>query len=212
MSVTAETVSVLFLLMPGFIASRVLDTAITRKDQGAAGKIVEALIFSFLIYAISQFYFEWTPLVVSTNADAGITYQFTQDYGLVAFVLVASIAIPAVVGACIHHDAHTAVLRWLKVTDKTSRSSVWQDVYISETRHVVVHLTEGRRIYGWPMYFSHDPTGSYIYLFQPAWLTKEGEYLETETHGILIKNDMIRYIEFMKKPEEDLKKVATGTV
>jgi|SRR5690606_35195619 len=195
--------------MPGFLASRVLDVAITRKSDNAANRLVEALIFSFVIYALAQFFYEWAPLVTAEGSTGShASYKFTDNYGLVAFVLGASVIVPAVVGAFIHHDWHTALFRALRITDKTSRSSVWQDVYTSEKRHVVVHLIDGRRVYGWPMYVSHDPKDSYIYLFQPAWITASNNYLETGTHGMLIRNDLIRVIEFMKRPEENLRKAA----
>lgn len=208
MSVTAETLSILFLLMPGFLASRVLDIAITRKADSAAGRLIEALIFSFLIYAVAQFFFDWTPLVTADVANGQTNYKFTGNHGLVAFVIAASVVVPAITGAFIHHDWHTSFFRALRITDKTSRSSVWQDVYTSQKRHVVVHLRDGRRVYGWPMYVSHDPKDSYIYLFQPAWLTTDGTYIETGTHGILICNDTIRMIEFMKRSNEELRKSA----
>jgi hypothetical protein len=205
MNISIETLNILFLLMPGFISSRVLDTVITRKKSGMPEKVIEALIFSFLIYVISSLLFNWAPLFTAEKTQQATIYSFSKNYGLIFFVLLLSMALPLILGAIIHHDRHTAFFRFLKVTDKTSRSSVWQDVYVSEKRHVVVHLNDGRRIYGWPMYFSHDPADSFIYLFQPAWITNEQKYIEAGTHGILIKNEMILFVEFMKKHGEDLK-------
>ncbi|MEX0730267.1 MAG: DUF6338 family protein [Aquisalimonadaceae bacterium] len=205
MNISVEALNILFLLMPGFISSRVLDAVITRKSSSISEKIIEALIFSFLIYAISSLVFNWAPLFIAETTQHAVIYTFSKDYWLISSVLFHSLALPLILGAIIHHDLHTALFRSLKVTDKTSRSSVWQDVYVSEKRHVVVHLNDGRRIYGWPMYFSHDPTDSFIYLFQPAWITKDQKYVEAGTHGILIKNEMILFVEFMKKHGEDLK-------
>lgn len=210
MNITYETLNILFLLIPGFISTTILNSVATRKNKDNFGKITEALIFSFLIYAITNIVYEWAPLMTSIqDEETTSSYVLSSDAKLIIVTLSLSIVIPLIIGALIHNDLHTKVFRLLKITDKTSRSSVWQDSYINEKRRVTVTLKDERRIYGWPMYYSHDPQDSHIYLFQPAWLNDEGEYIECGTHGMLIKNEDIDIIEFMKKENEDLKQVNT---
>jgi len=204
MEITQETINVLFLLIPGLISARFMETVITRDSLDNFGKISEALVFSFVIYVLVDMAVEWQPLV--TQQKQGESYQVSliANTQVLAVTLLFSVVVPLVVGWFIHNDIHTKAFRWLKITDKTSRSTVWQDVYVSEKRHVLVVLKDGRRIYGWPMYYSHRPKESYLYLFQPAWVDDQGEFTECGTHGILISNSDIEFVEFMKKPGEDL--------
>lgn len=207
MSLTYETINILFLLIPGFISIRVLDTVITRKNGDTASTVVEAFVFSFLIYTFVNLFYTWEPLVKSKVIDKVSEYTFTSDLKLLSLTLVLSVILPLIFGAFIHNDLHTKILRHLKITDKTSRSSVWQDVYINEKRHVTAHLKDGRRIYGWPMYYSHNSLEPHLYLFQPAWITDDGKYIECGTHGILLKNEDVEIIEFMPLKDEDLSKL-----
>jgi hypothetical protein len=61
MEITQETINVLFLLMPGFVAGRVLDTVVTRENGDTFARISEALVFSFLIYSATNFAMDWEP-------------------------------------------------------------------------------------------------------------------------------------------------------
>ncbi len=206
MNLTYETINIFFLLLPGFISTRILDSVITRNDRDNLSRITEALVFSFIIYAIANIAHKWEPIIKPLKTDETYQYVITNDTGLLILILFLSIAVPLVLGAFIHNDLHTKLFRYLKITDKTSRSSVWQDSYINEKRHVVVTLKDERRLYGWPMYYSHNPKESHIYLFQPAWINDKDEFIECETHGILIKNEDVDVIEFMKIKDEDISK------
>lgn len=192
--------------MPGFVSGRVLDTVVTRENGDTFAKIAEALVFSFLIYSATNFVMDWEPLVSQTTTAAGSQYAFSTNLPLLAMTLGLSFVLPLVVGAFIHNDIHTRLFRFLHITDKTSRTTVWQDVYVNEKRHVLVSLKDGRRIYGWPMYYSHRPKENHLYLFQPAWVDDEGIFIECATHGVLLDYTNIEFIEFMTQKNEDLSK------
>jgi hypothetical protein len=204
MEITQETINVLFLLMPGFVSSIILDTVVTRDSGDTFTKITEALVFSFLIYSATNFFMDWEPLVSQTTSESGNEYTFSTNLPLLAMTLSLSILLPLIIGALIHNDIHTKLFRFLHITDKTSRTTVWQDVYVNEKRHVLVTIKDGRRVYGWPMYYSHRPKENHLYLFQPAWVTNEGEFIECNTHGILLDYTNIEFIEFMPQKNEDL--------
>ena len=52
---TFKALQILIFLIPGFISTAMLSVLIVRKEQKELGKIVEALIFSLLIYTIYSF-------------------------------------------------------------------------------------------------------------------------------------------------------------
>jgi len=54
-SLSFQTLQVLIFLIPGFIAQKIVDTLVVRKEKKEFGKVVEALIFSMIIYTIYSF-------------------------------------------------------------------------------------------------------------------------------------------------------------
>lgn len=51
MRLTTEALTLFFLLVPGFVSSAVLNALVVRQTTGRASYVIEALVFSFLIYA-----------------------------------------------------------------------------------------------------------------------------------------------------------------
>ena len=51
MRLTTETLTLFFLLVPGFVSSAVLNALVVRQTTGRVSYVIEALVFSFLIYA-----------------------------------------------------------------------------------------------------------------------------------------------------------------
>ncbi len=90
-------------------------------------------------------------------------------------------------------------LRLIGVTRKTARDTVWLDVFTDKVKNVIINQKDGRRIYGWPEYYSNTPENGMIYLANPAWVDN-GEYIDLDIDGIfLIAKDNIESIEFMNK-------------
>jgi uncharacterized membrane protein YjjB (DUF3815 family) len=50
---TIQALAVLFVLLPGFLAAYILQTLVARPRQTDLEKVIEAIIFSFLIYLTS---------------------------------------------------------------------------------------------------------------------------------------------------------------
>ena len=62
-----------------------------------------------------------------------------------------------------------------------------------------VRLSDGRRLFGWPLYYSNQPEEGLLYLYDPAWIDKDGKYIDLDAHGILLtRKDGIDSIVFTK--------------
>lgn len=202
MNITYETINILLLLVPGFIATRIIDAITQRREQNDVGRLVEALIFSFLIYAIVNLFTDWQPIFRAVTSGEVTTYKFSTDHILLMTIAIFTALVPITIGVILHYDLFMKVLRFLRITDKTWRDSLWQDVFIEQKRFLVINLKDERRIYGWPMYYSNDPKEGFIYLYNPAWIDEDGKYVECGTHGILIQMENIDSIEFIKEDSE----------
>ena len=59
------------------------------------------------------------------------------------------------------------------------------DVFTEQKRYVIVNLADGRRVFGWPMYYSNNPEEGCLYLYD-AWINDEGKYIDLRIHGLFL--------------------------
>lgn len=199
---TFEAVQILIFLIPGFISATILNTLIVRKDKSELSKIVEALIFSLLIYTLYSLAIARSPVAL---IKVGEVSTFSYEYKAFLWLLCFSLIIPLILGLFIVKDWHMKAARFLGFSRRTARGSVWLDVFYEKDVHIIIDFVNGRRIYGWPMYYSDDPGSQYIYLYEPAWIvedetSKESKYVELDVEGILITPEQkIESIEFLRE-------------
>lgn len=193
---TFQALQILIFLIPGFISATILDALVVRKEKKELGKIIEALIFSMLIYTIYSAVSGRSPIALN-QIEKSITYSYDSKSFL--WLGLFSIGIPVVLSFLITNDLHMKVARTLLISKRTARSSTWFDVFYDRKRDIIINFENGRRIYGWPEYYSEDPEKPYIFLHKPAWI-KEEEFVDLNVEGILITPEQkIECIEFLKK-------------
>lgn len=105
------------------------------------------------------------------------------------------------------NDLHMKLARWLRFSKRTSRVSVWLDVFYASKGFIIINFQDGRRLRGWPMYFSDDPNKPYLFLWKPAWIemdeaTLQPKVIELDLEGILVTpEEKIESIEFLKSDQ-----------
>ena len=193
---TFQALQILIFLIPGFISEVILNAFIVRKEKKEFERIIEALIFSMLIYTIYSIAIGGSPIVLNqTTTSITLSYEKYSLSWLSAF----SIGIPVVLGLLVTNDLHMKLARSLRISRKTARSSVWFDVFYDIRAHIIINFENGRRIYGWPMYYSNDPKNPYIFLFKPAWIQGDQFVHLDDLEGILITPEQkIESIEFLE--------------
>ena len=198
MGLTTETLTLFFLLVPGFVSSAVLNSIVVRQTKGRVGQVFEALVFSFLIYVCLAPFFDASPVSVeATTVGDRTTYRPIADPAFLASAMGVAILLALVVGASVTHDFHMRILRWMRLTHRTARDNTWIDIFIDQRRYVEVTLTDGRRLFGWPLYYSNHPEEGLLYLYDPAWIDNDGKYVDLNAHGILLtRKDGIESIAF----------------
>jgi hypothetical protein len=197
---------IFLILLPGFAAAYLVQQLATRRKQSDLERIIEALLFSFVIYVCfiaanrGQLPFHvqkgsdangdsivWDPS--SVWILAGITFGF----GFFAVVY-------------INHDWNR-VFRKLHLTERTTRNSIWTDIFESEAGReqvVQVELSGGRSVLGVLLYYSDDPDESSLFVTRAAWVTSEGEKIPIPGQGILLtKESGIRSISLLEPAEDD---------
>ncbi|MBM3333684.1 hypothetical protein FJY63_03395 [Candidatus Sumerlaeota bacterium] len=195
--ISFETLTVFVILIPGFISSVLLNTFVVRKEKDTFSKITEALVFSFAIYAAVALFVREGPVSLVAEKVGEITkYSIQCNPRVVGWVLALSVIVPFIGGFLFTTDLHMALLRKLRITGKTARETVWLDVFSDQKRFVIVNLKSGRRVFGWPMYYSNTPEEGMLYLQQPAWIDADQQYVDLDIHGLFLVKGEIEYIEF----------------
>ena len=187
MRLTVETLTLFSLLVPGFVSSAVLNAVVVRRTQGRGQEVIEALVFSLLIYAALAPFFGGSPVSIEIATEEGqTTYRPTADTAFLGSAIGLAVGLALVVGTSITHDVHMKVLRRIGVTYRTARASTWLDIFSDQRRYVEVTFTDKRRLFGWPQYYSNHPEEGLLYLYDAAWIDDEGRYVDVNAHGILL--------------------------
>jgi hypothetical protein len=206
MNISTESLAIFAVLIPGFVSSTILNMIVVRKPKDALSTLIEALMFSFVVYVVLVGLFRISPVVNPGSllpATVGEIGKVVNPF-FVVWALIASLLLPLIVGAVANRDLHMKLFRAIGITSRSSRLSVWLDVFMDQNRYVICNLSGGRRVFGWPMYYSDGPEQPLVYLYEPAWINDDGTYTELDIHGLfLVEKDGIESIEFTKVSREN---------
>jgi hypothetical protein len=98
----------------------------------------------------------------------------------------------------INHNWLTAPFRWFKISERSARSSVWNDVFSDLKGIVQVELSDGRSVIGWIRKYSDEDDADALFLDEAAWIDSDGKEVPIHGPGILLtKNLGIKYVMFL---------------
>lgn len=197
---------IFLILLPGFAAAYIVQQLATRRSQSDLERIIEALLFSFVIYVCfiavnrGQLPFHVQKgtggngdSVVWDPARLGILAAITFGFAFFAVVY-------------INRDWNR-LFRKLHITERTTRNSIWTDIFESEAGEeqvVQIELSGGRSVLGVLLYYSDDPGESSLFVAQAAWVTSEGKKIPIPGQGILLtKESGIRSISLLEPGDHD---------
>ncbi len=195
---TLQALQIFIFLIPGFIAATTLDHLIIRNTKKELERIIEALMFSMIIYTIYSLAFGAGPISFDE-----VNKSIMFDSKSFVFLTLISLIIPILFSFLITNDLHMSIARKLQITRRSSRHSVWYDTFCDNQKYIIINFENGRRLYGWPNDYSDSQKNYFIYLTQPAWIienskTKKREYIDLDIDGILITSEQkIESIEFL---------------
>jgi hypothetical protein len=200
---TSEAAIRLFLiLIPGLAAAYLVQAPTVRAKQTDFEKVVEALLFSFLIYITYSLFHPGRPLLLMWDAAKGNSLQFRSIdlLWLLAITLIYALGLILFV-----NKDGTTFLRKIGLTERTSRSSIWNDVFQfdRESQIVQVELADGRSLQGIVRFYSDTAEESSVFLSNARWIGDEGEIVEVPGPGVLLtKEAKIISISFLDPPSK----------
>jgi hypothetical protein len=199
-----EALGVLLILLPGFASAYIAQSLAVRRKQTELDKVVEALLFSLILYAVTlQFFGHTLPISWQSLAPSRPdVYQIVVDYGPLVTLACLAILFALLYAANINHDWLMKAFRWIRITGKTARSTIWNDAFQDIGGFVQVGLSGEREVIGWVRDYSDDATEPSLFLEKAAWIVKQEDGTKTEiaidAPGILLtKETAIEYVIFL---------------
>lgn len=195
-----EVITILVVLLPGFFCSRMVQQLCVRRDQTELDKLVQALLYSFLIYVI------WASLPVSPPVTLNVvskgdltTYSIRANTSSLLSLAGVAVALALLIATSETNDLLGRLLRRLGVTQRTTRPYLWTDVFHVCGGFVQVELEDERSVLGWVRLYSDDPDDRSLFLEHASWVDKNNKKIPIEGPGIyLTKDSGIRTIMFLR--------------
>ncbi|MXW47788.1 MAG: hypothetical protein F4Z97_03945 [Gammaproteobacteria bacterium] len=186
-------------LLPGFIAAAIFYSLISHSRPSSFERIIVALIFTFFVQLMMPIVQAMVPSIVPTQQDS---------YGNLAW-LAALVAIVwgVLTALCINHDWPHKLFRKLKITKETTYSSEWYSAFSQyEKSYVVLHLYDGRRVYGWPTEWPSRPAEGHFHLEEADWMEESKNNTNSRDResvkSLLIPVIDVQIVEFVPVSEQ----------
>jgi Family of unknown function (DUF6338) len=194
---------ILLILLPGFAAAYLVQLMAVRAKQTDLEKVIEALLFSFLIYVTYHVIRGGSQPV----AFVGNTIEFHP--GNLVWLAALSFAYALAMTIFVNKDG-MRLFRKLNLTERTSRSSIWNDTFqdIQQTVDpevgsiVQVELADGRSVMGVVQFYSDYSEECSVFLKDAQWVGSDAKPVPIPGPGILLtKNANITSISFLNPAE-----------
>ena len=97
---------------------------------------------------------------------------------------------------------HTFLSRF-GVTSRTSRPSQWFSAFHGRRRFVVLHLSNGRRLQGWPNEWPDNPKEGHFLIEEPARILDDNSIQPVLTDDVIvIEGRAVEMVEFLRNQDE----------
>jgi len=196
--VSSEVVSVLYYLLPGFLAAWVFYGLTAHPRTTPFERVVQALIFTVIVQALTAV----ARGVLLLLGRIGCLGTWTKDSGLIwsiLFALAAGLAFAWIANG----DGFHAWLRNRGITTRTSFPSEWFSAFARHKRWIVLHLSGERRLYGWPEEWPDHPGAGHFLIDQPEWLLDSGKRVPLyHVEKTLVPATDVEMVEFVKTEQE----------
>lgn len=214
-SLTANVISVLQYLLPGFLAAWIFYGFTSFPKPSQFERVIQALIFTFL----SQ-----TVMILVKNLFLLVGKIHSFGYWNEQSDLFCSMILACIIGFTFvffaNNDKFHKFIRNRKISRETSYPSEWYGAFLKNVTYIVLHLKDERRLYGWPSDWPSEPNRGHFVLEDASWLVEESKVSETiqvvdndtpvsgnktkeiplsGVSSILINVDDVKWVEFLEK-------------
>ncbi|WP_407074550.1 DUF6338 family protein [Novilysobacter luteus] len=193
----SDAIELLAFLLPGFAAAWLFYGLTSHAKPSQFERVVQALIFTFVIQA-------FLPLLRWALIGFGSVLAFapwSKESELLGSLFLAVI-LGGLIAYCTNNDLFHRRLRSFGFTSRTSHPSEWFCAFTEHVTYIILHLKDGRRLYGWPKEWPIDPQRGQFYIQVPSWIDDDGNPIDlTQLDGILVNVQDVEWVEFLRYEE-----------
>ena len=191
-----EVISVLAFLLPGLVAAAVFYSLTSHPRPNQFGYVAQALAFTVAAQAVA-----WAILALSPPALATESWP---DGAETALSVLSAIFLALLMAWTVNHDAAHKLLRHIGVTRETSYPSEWYSAFYRYNGcYVVLHLKDGRRLYGWPEEWPGNPGQGHFIIAEGEWVDENENRTGAGVSAILIPGRDVEMVEFIEQPQNE---------
>jgi hypothetical protein len=192
--VSSDILALLYRLLPGFITAAIVYNFTPRTKGGAFERVIEALVYTLLV----QILVAPTKWLLLWAGQSWPIAQWTDSSAMTVAVLWA-VVLGCFMARWLNREEYPAVLAKLLGSSRTPLPSEWYNALKHNSRWVVLHLHDGRRIYGWAIAWPDSPGEGYFQMTGMEWLGPDDERIPADrTASLLVSVADIRMVEFVK--------------
>lgn len=183
-----EAITILVILLPGFLAARIEQRLVVNPKQNEFDKTVEALLYSFFIYLVFTAINRSLPVSLKVETvGSALRYSLDASVSRLAMLPAIAVLLAVLMAFASNHDYFGKLFRSLGVSRRTWRGSIWSDVFHNYGGVVQVELDDGRSVMGWLKYFSDRPEDGSLFLERASWVAAGStEPVKIEGPGIFL--------------------------
>jgi hypothetical protein len=201
MPVTLLALQIFLILLPGFSAAYVVQALATRRLPTDFERVIEALVFSFIIYVCYiplnggrlPFHVQGDP---TGKGNETVLWEPAQLAWLAGVTVI--FALLAV--SYVRFDGNR-LFRAIGLTERTTHNSIWNDIFEREAidnQPVQVEFADGRSVLGILLYYSDTSDEGSVYLKEASWVDESGQTIPIPGPGILLtRNSEIRSVSLL---------------
>ena len=199
--ITGDFINLLNFLLPGFITSFLFYSLTSFPKKSTFELIVMALIYTIAINSIVEV-LGWGFIAIGKNYISIAEWTSTIR---VLWSIFFAILLGLLLAYLYNNDKLHKILRRLKITNQTSYPSEWYGTFSETKLYVVLHLSDRRRIMGWPLEWPSSTKNGHFILQDAAWLIEEEGTKKTielnNVEKIMLDVTNINMVEFIKPTE-----------
>ena len=192
--INTNFIELFIFLLPGFVAASLFYLLTSHPKPNSFERTIQALIFTFIVQAIV-----WSIDKLFDGAIQERTFSVELSVSIaIIFGLIAAI--------CVNYDILHRIFRYFKITKENSYSSEWYSAFSRRNGdYIVLHLYDGRSVFGWPTEWPSNPREGHFYLEEAEWVeevTSEANSSKTtinnDVTALLIPVSDVQLVEFVQ--------------
>jgi len=172
---TIEALAIFLLFIPGFLAERVITILTPKKAASALESLINAVGLSLLIYGLYQIpaLLEAVPELPVSITGSGVSQTIVVSGVSIGLLIVIALVTGALLGrsiasGSIYRSLSKPILGRFGLTNRTGRSTVWEDALLqNRSPFVDIHLKNGLIISGSYAMISERPGENSILVIPP---------------------------------------------